>query len=71
MAKPRGAICNLNGVSCFYLPKEKACPGSAFRMSAGMLWPYRTLSLSRMARSLWIFEVYPKEKKGLLIQIDQ
>jgi uncharacterized protein len=33
MAKPRGAICNLNCAYCFYLPKEALYPASRFRMS--------------------------------------
>jgi uncharacterized protein len=37
MAKPHGAICNLNCAYRFYLSEEKAYPGSAFRMSDGML----------------------------------
>ncbi len=33
MAKPRGAICNLDCEYCFFLPKEHLYPGSRFRMS--------------------------------------
>jgi uncharacterized protein len=37
MAKPRGAVCNLDCAYCFYLPKEKLYPGSGFRMSDALL----------------------------------
>ena len=34
MAKPTGAICNLNGAyHCCYLPEETLYPGDGFRMS--------------------------------------
>ncbi len=37
MAKPRGAVCNLDCAYCFYLSKEKLYPDSGFRMSDEML----------------------------------
>jgi uncharacterized protein len=37
MAKPRGAICNLDCEYCFYLRKENLYPGSSFRMSDELL----------------------------------
>lgn len=33
MAKPRGAVCNLNCAYCFYLSKEALYPASSFRMN--------------------------------------
>ena len=33
MAKPTGAICNLDCAYCFFLSKEQLYPNSAFRMS--------------------------------------
>jgi uncharacterized protein len=40
MAKPRGAVCNLDCAYCFYLPKEKLYPGGGFRMSDALLEEY-------------------------------
>jgi uncharacterized protein len=40
MAKPRGAICNLDCAYCFYLSKEKLYPSSDFRMSDELLEEY-------------------------------
>jgi len=37
LAKPTGAICNLDCSYCFYLTKEELYPGSKFRMSDGVL----------------------------------
>jgi uncharacterized protein len=40
MAKPRGAICDLECAYCFYLSKQRLYPGSAFRMSEETLERY-------------------------------
>lgn len=40
MAKPRGAVCNLDCAYCFYLSKEKLYPGSDSRMSDELLEDY-------------------------------
>jgi uncharacterized protein len=40
MAKPRGALCNLNCDYCFYLRKEDLYPGASFRMSDETLESY-------------------------------
>lgn len=37
MAKPRGAICNLDCTYCYFLSKEKLYPGSKFRMDEATL----------------------------------
>ena len=34
MAKPTGAVCNLDCEYCFFLSKEMLYPGSRFRMAA-------------------------------------
>ena len=40
LAKPTGAICNLDCAYCFFLDKEVFYPGSKFRMSDEMLEQY-------------------------------
>src|SRR5271165_535999 len=40
MAKPAGAICNLDCSYCFFLDKEQLYPGSRFRMDDAMLETY-------------------------------
>jgi uncharacterized protein len=40
LAKPTGAICNLNCAYCFFLSKEKLYPGSRFRMTDEVLEAY-------------------------------
>jgi uncharacterized protein len=40
LAKPRGAICNLDCRYCFFLSKEAMYPGSSFRMSDEVLEAY-------------------------------
>jgi uncharacterized protein len=40
LAKPTGAICNLDCAYCFFLDKEEFYPGSQFRMSEELLETY-------------------------------
>ena len=40
LAKPTGAICNLNCSYCFFLHKDSLYPGSHFRMSDEVLETY-------------------------------
>src|SRR5450755_4704097 len=40
MAKPTGAICNLDCTYCFFLSKEMLYPGSRFRMADDLLETY-------------------------------
>jgi serine-type anaerobic sulfatase-maturating enzyme len=40
LAKPTGAVCNLDCSYCFYLSKEMLYPGSRFRMADGLLETY-------------------------------
>lgn len=40
LAKPTGAICNLDCSYCFFLSKEELYPGSEFRMSENLLTQY-------------------------------
>ena len=40
LAKPAGAICNLDCAYCFFLSKEELYPGSSFRMSDHLLTEY-------------------------------
>ena len=40
LAKPTGAICNLDCSYCFFLSKEELYPGSPFRMTDDLLAEY-------------------------------
>jgi uncharacterized protein len=40
LAKPTGAVCNLDCTYCFFLSKDKLYPGSGFRMAGDMLETY-------------------------------
>src|SRR5262249_12687837 len=40
LAKPTGAVCNLDCKYCFFLSKEMLYPGSRFRMADYLLEPY-------------------------------
>jgi len=40
LAKPTGAICNLDCEYCFFLSKEMLYPGSRFRMADDLLETY-------------------------------
>jgi len=40
LAKPTGAICNLDCQYCFFLAKEQLYPGSRFRMADTVLEAY-------------------------------
>ena len=40
MAKPTGAICNLDCEYCFFLSKEMLYPGDRFRMADDLLETY-------------------------------
>src|SRR6476469_5147360 len=40
LAKPTGAVCNLDCSYCFFLSKEMLYPGSRFRMADAMLEEY-------------------------------
>jgi len=40
LAKPTGAVCNLDCSYCFFLSKELLYPGSRFRMADGLLQTY-------------------------------
>src|SRR6266516_3866377 len=51
MAKPTGAICNLDCEYCFFLSKEMLYPGSRFRMAADLQETYVRQLLEAHARS--------------------
>ena len=40
LAKPTGAVCNLDCAYCFFLSKEMLFPGSSFRMADELLETY-------------------------------
>jgi serine-type anaerobic sulfatase-maturating enzyme len=51
MAKPTGAICNLDCEYCFFLSKEMLYPGSRFRMAADLQESYIRQLLAAHARA--------------------
>ena len=51
MAKPTGAVCNLDCEYCFFLSKEMLYPGSRFRMAADMQETYLRQLLEAHARA--------------------
>jgi len=51
MAKPTGAVCNLDCEYCFFLSKEMLYPGSRFRMAADLQETYIRQLLEAHARS--------------------
>jgi len=51
MAKPTGAVCNLDCGYCFYLSKEMPYPGSRFTMAAGLQATYIRQLLAAHARA--------------------
>jgi uncharacterized protein len=51
MAKPTGAICNLDCEYCFFLSKEMLYPGSRFRMAAELQETYIRQLLAAHARA--------------------
>jgi len=51
MAKPTGAVCNLDCEYCFFLSKEMLYPGSRFRMAAGLQETYIRQLLEAHARA--------------------
>lgn len=55
LAKPTGAICNLDCSYCFFLSKEELYPGSPFRMSDDLLAEYlRQLLQSHRTRDVTV-----------------
>jgi serine-type anaerobic sulfatase-maturating enzyme len=51
LAKPTGAVCNLDCAYCFFLSKEMLYPGSAFRMADDLLETYIRQLIEAHARS--------------------
>jgi uncharacterized protein len=51
LAKPTGAICNLDCTYCFFLSKEMLYPGSRFRMADDLLERYLRQLIEAHARS--------------------
>jgi uncharacterized protein len=51
LAKPTGAICNLDCTYCFFLSKEMPYPGSRFRMADDLLETYLRQLIEAHARS--------------------
>jgi serine-type anaerobic sulfatase-maturating enzyme len=51
LAKPTGAICNLDCEYCFFLSKEMLYPGSRFRMADDLLETYRKQLIEAHARA--------------------
>jgi serine-type anaerobic sulfatase-maturating enzyme len=51
LAKPTGAVCNLDCTYCFFLSKEMLYPGSRFRMAEDLLERYLSQLIEAHARS--------------------
>ena len=51
LAKPTGAVCNLDCTYCFFLSKEMLYPGSRFRMADDLLELYMSQLIEAHARS--------------------
>ncbi|MGZ8594359.1 MAG: radical SAM protein, partial [Actinomycetota bacterium] len=51
LAKPTGAVCNLDCTYCFFLSKEMLYPGSRFRMADDLLETYLRQLIEAHARS--------------------
>jgi serine-type anaerobic sulfatase-maturating enzyme len=52
LAKPTGAVCNLDCSYCFFLSKEMLYPGSRFRMAEDLLETYLRQLIESHARAL-------------------
>ncbi len=50
LAKPTGAVCNLDCSYCFFLSKELLYPGSRFRMAGDLLETYLRQLIEAQAR---------------------
>ena len=50
LAKPTGAVCNLDCSYCFFLSKEMLYPGSRFRMADELLETYLRQLIESHAR---------------------
>ena len=50
LAKPTGAVCNLDCSYCFFLSKEMLYPGSRFRMADDLLYAYLRQLIEAHAR---------------------
>ncbi len=50
LAKPTGAVCNLDCAYCFFLSKEMLYPGSRFRMADELLETYLRQLIEAHAR---------------------
>ena len=53
LAKPTGAICNLDCAYCFFLSKEMLYPGRRFRMAEELLERYVRQLIEAHARVRW------------------
>src|SRR6266576_1810674 len=51
LAKPTGAVCNLDCSYCFFLSKEMLYPGSRFRMADGLLETYLRQLIEAQSRA--------------------
>jgi uncharacterized protein len=51
LAKPTGAVCNLDCTYCFFLSKEMLYPGSRFRMADDLLEAYLRQLIEAHARA--------------------
>src|ERR1700760_1138609 len=59
MAKPTGAVCNLDCAYCFFLSKEMLYPGSRFRMADDLLETYIRQLVEAHASSPFVPVAWP------------
>ena len=74
LAKPTGAICNLDCQYCFFLSKEELYPGSRFRMTDEVLEAYIQQGMTQRSIVAELNRVGIKTRRGrewTLVQVQR